>query len=141
MHSPDEETGEQTRLGYHVSEPDAETLGPPAPVKAVTATAPYAVRGLTASGQLRRVAQGIAAFLADELAAVLPAGASIPPADVSRRRGREMRTWRREQGAEEYSVRTESVEPDGESSWSRDQAAELLGISKRKGKPSRSSDR
>jgi hypothetical protein len=101
---------------------------------------PAAAVGVPPS-QVRRFAQALAPFLAEELALTVPRGASIPPADVSRRRGKEMSKWRRERRAEEYSARTELEGRDGESSWSKDQAAELLGILKRKKKPSRSSDR
>src|SRR5262245_44348399 len=85
-------------------------------------------------GHVRRFAQALAPFLAEELALSVPRGASIPPADVSRRRGKEMKSWRRERRADEYSARTESEDPGGESSWSKQQAAELLGILKRKRK-------
>jgi hypothetical protein len=86
---------------------------------------------------LRRLAQRLAPFLAQELALVLPAGGNIPPADVSRRRGKEMRKWRREQRADECSDPIEYQDQDGESSWSRNQAAELLEISTRKKKQSK----
>ena len=91
--------------------------------------------------ELRRFAQLLAPLLAQELTLVIPTGANIPVADVSRRRGKEMRKWRREQGADECSARTEYQDQDGESSWSKSQAAELLGISKRKQKQSKSSAR
>ena len=115
----------------------------PAMETAVTPVAAAAGGQTVALGlaELRRLAQLLAPFLAQELALVLPAGANIPLADVSRRRGKEMRKWRREQGADECSVRTEYQDQDGESSWSKNQAAELLGISKRKQKQSKSSAR
>src|SRR4051794_30149639 len=90
---------------------------------------------------LSRLVRLLAPLLAKELASLLRGRDSVPGADVSRRRGKEMRQWRRERRADEHSARTESEEPDGESSWSKDQAAELLGILRRKKKPSRSSDR
>ena len=89
---------------------------------------------------LRQLAMALAPFLLDELALVLPAG-KIPLADVSRRRGKEMRQWRREQRADECSDPIESQDQDGESSWSKNQATELLGISGRKQKRSKSSGR
>ena len=97
-----------------------------------------AALGLT---ELRRLARLLAPILAHELTLVLPAGANIPPADVSRRRGKEMRKWRREQGADECSDPTQYEDQDGESSWSTNQAKELLGILKAKKKQSKSSGR
>jgi hypothetical protein len=85
---------------------------------------------------LRQLAAALAPYLLEELALVLPAG-KIPLADVSRRRGKEMNQWRREQGARERSDHTQYEDQDGESSWSTDQATELLGILKAKRKQSR----
>jgi len=134
------EPGERTQRGYYVSEPCAENTERPAPAETIGARDHSGLR-MGGPSQLRRFAQSVAAFLAEELGVARPDGANIPVADVSRRRGKEMRKWRREQGADECSVRTEYQDQDGESSWSKSQAAELLGISKRKQKQSKSSDR
>src|SRR6185437_13193166 len=91
--------------------------------------------------QLRRFAQALAPFLAEELALLGPANDNVSAADVSRRRGKEMSKWRREQRADECSDPTKYEDENGESSWSKSQAAELLGISKRKQKQSKSSAR
>jgi len=88
------------------------------------------------ASDLRQLATALAPFLLDELALILPAS-KIPLADVSRRRGKEMMQWRREQGARERSDHTQCEDQDGESSWSTNQAAELLGILKAKKKQSR----
>lgn len=86
--------------------------------------------------ELQRFAQLLAPLLAEELALVRPTS-KISLADVSRRRGKEMMQWRREQGARERSDHTQYEDQDGESSWSTDQATELLGILKAKRKQSR----
>ena len=82
---------------------------------------------------VRRFARRIATALAE----ILQGRASLDPADVSRRRGKEMRQWRREQGARERSDPTQYEDQDGESSWSTNQATELLGILKAKKKQSK----
>jgi hypothetical protein len=87
--------------------------------------------------QLRAFAELLAPILAQQLALV-DSIARISPADVSRRRGKEMRKWRREQGDDVCSDPIEYQEADGESSWSKNQAAELLEISRRKKKQSKS---
>lgn len=131
---------EQTRLGYHVSEPSPEVAQRRATVEIIGG--PHHSEPKSAgSSQFRRFAQAVAAFLAEELAVLRPADANIPPADVSRRRGKEMSRWRRERRADECSAPTRYEDENGESSWSKSQAAELLGISKRKKKRSKSSDR
>ena len=93
-----------------------------------------------APAEMRRFAQALAPFLAEELALVLPTSGKTPSADVSRRRGKEMRKWRREQRAEGPSDPIELEDQDGESSWSKNQAAELLGILKQRKRQSKSSD-
>ena len=75
--------------------------------------------------------------VATALAEILQGRANFLPADVSRRRGKEMRQWRREQGARERSDPTQYEDQDGESSWSTNQATELLGILKEKKKQSK----
>ena len=90
------------------------------------------------AADLRRFAAALAPLIAEELALIFPAS-KIPLADVSRRRGKEMRQWRREQGARERSDHMQYEDPDGESSWSTNQATELLGILKRRKKQSKSS--
>ena len=131
---------EQTKRGYCAVEASVDTADGVVTVEA-TGVADHATVTTSSSSQLRRFAQAVAAFLADELAMPRPADANIPLADVSRRRGKEMSKWRRERRADEYSDPTKYQDPDGESSWSKSQAAELLGISKRKQKRSRSSGR
>jgi hypothetical protein len=76
----------------------------------------------------------IAANIGDAVAEVLRRRATVGPADVSRRRGKEMSQWRRERGAHERSDHTQYEDLDGESSWSTNQASELLGISRAKKK-------
>ena len=73
---------------------------------------------------LRQLAMALAPFLLDELALVLPAG-KIPLADVSRRRGKEMRQWRREQRADECSdpIESHTFDHDDSPSWSFGRAA------------------
>jgi hypothetical protein len=76
----------------------------------------------------------IAARIVEEAAEIVRERATVAPADVSRRRGKEMSQWRRERGAQERSDHTQYEDLDGESSWSANQASELLGISRAKKK-------
>jgi hypothetical protein len=78
--------------------------------------------------------RAIAASIGEAVAEILRVRATVSPADVSRRRGKEMIQWRRERGAQERSDHTQYEDLDGESSWSTNQASELLGISKAKKK-------
>ncbi len=94
--------GEQTQLGYHVSEPNAEAAERPVTVEIIGRPNHPEPKSATSS-QLRRIALAVTAFLAKELGVPRPDGANIPGADVSPRLRKEMDPWRAEANPSECS--------------------------------------
>jgi hypothetical protein len=131
--------GEQTQLGYHVSEPSTEAAERPVTVEIIRDPNHPEPKSASAS-QFRRIARAVAARLAKELAVARPDGANIPGADVSPRLRKETDPWRVEANPSGCSDRTDTTD-DGESSWSQQEAKRLLRTMSAKKKRGRSSDR
>jgi hypothetical protein len=83
--------------------------------------------------------RALARLVAEEIAGLLgEREGTLPGADVSPRRRKEMDPWREEESPSERSDRIDTSE-NGESSWSEMEASELLRITRAKKRQGRSS--